>query len=168
MTTCATGIDSWPGSVEARRTRLRPLAALAGTVLFVAGVGSGATLSTRLDPHGPAVVSDCGPSSAPRVRTTLYFGLQRPNGGVTELEWQLFLREQVTRQFPAGLTAWEAEGQWQAPDGTIDRERSKVLLLVHPDTAAARLAVQSLIEAYRQGFDQQSVLWESSRVCVTS
>ena len=168
MTTCVTGMDSWSGPVEAPRKRLGPLAVLAGKTLFVAGVGSGATLYARLDPRGSAVVLDCGPSSAPRVRTTLYFGLQRPNGGVTEPEWQIFLRDEVTKQFPAGLTVWEAEGQWQAPDGTIDRERSKVLLLVHPDTAAAGLAVQSLIEAYRQAFDQQSVLWESSRVCVAS
>ena len=51
---------------------------------------------------------------------------------------------------------------------SIDREQSKVLLLVHVDTAAARQSVQSVIEAYRKAFDQQSVLWESARVCVAA
>ncbi len=46
--------------------------------------------------------------------------------------------------------------------GTIDHEQSKVLLLVHPDTAAARQSVQTVIEAYRKNFEQQSVLWESA------
>ena len=77
---------------------------------------------------------ECGASSAAQIRTTLYFGLSRPKGSVSELEWQIFLRDEVTRRFPDGLTAWQAEGQWLTPAGSIDREQSKVLLLVHPDT----------------------------------
>jgi hypothetical protein len=51
---------------------------------------------------------------------------------VSELEWQIFLRDEVTRRFPEGLTASEAEGQWRTPAGSIDHEQSKVRLLVHP------------------------------------
>ena len=102
------------------------------------------------------------------MRTTLYFGLSKQKGSVSELEWQMFLRDEVTTRFPAGLTAWEAEGQWRGSDGTIGHERSKVLLLVHPDTPAARTAVQSVIERYRKGFDQESVLWETARVCAAA
>ena len=76
--------------------------------------------------------------------TTLYFGLARPKGSVSELEWQVFLRDEVTTRFPEGLTVWEANGQWRRPDGEIDHERSRVLLLVHPDTATARGAVQAV------------------------
>jgi len=47
-------------------------------------------------------------------------------------------------------------------------EGSKVLLLMHADTAQARRLVQELIERYRKMFDQESVLWESSRACVSS
>jgi len=43
-----------------------------------------------------------------------------------------------------------------------------VLLLVHPDTAPARQSVQDVIDRYRKAFDQQSVRWETSRVCVAS
>ena len=74
----------------------------------------------------------------------------------------------VTKRFPDGLTVWQAEGQWLPPVGSIDREQSKVLLLVHPDTAAARQAVQAVIQSYRKTFDQQSVLWESARVCIAA
>ena len=53
-----------------------------------------------------------------------------------------------------------------APVGSIDREQSKVLLLVHADKDAARQSVQAVIQAYRHAFGQQSVLWESAQVCV--
>ena len=147
---------------------MRVMTVLAGAVVFAAGAACGAQWSARLDAQDFAIVTDCGPKSAPQVRTTLYFGLQRPKGAVSELEWQIFLRDEVTRQFPDGLTVWEAEGQWRTPAGSVEHEHSKVLLLVHADTAAARQAVQSVIETYRRAFDQDSVLWERSRVCVAS
>ena len=110
----------------------------------------------------------CTATSAPQLRTTLYFGMARPKGSVSELEWQVFLRDEVTTRFPEGLTVWDADGQWRGPNGSIDHENSTVLLLVHPDTAAARGSVQAVIERYRKVFEQQSVLWETARVCVAS
>jgi hypothetical protein len=110
----------------------------------------------------------CGPTSTSQLRTTLYFGTARPKGSVSELEWQIFLRDEVTSRFPDGLTVWDADGQWRAPGGRIDHERTKVLLLVHPDTSAARESVREIIARYRKAFDQQSVLWETARVCVAS
>lgn len=74
----------------------------------------------------------------------------------------------VTRLFPGGLTVWEAEGQWRGPAGTRYHEQSKVLLLVHPDNGAARESIQTLIETLLKRFEQESVLWESARVCVSS
>jgi len=87
---------------------------------------------------------------------------------VSELEWQIFLRDEVTSRFPQGLTVWEAEGQWKGADGAIGHERTKVLLLVHPDTAAARDSVQALMTRYRKTFDQESVLFETARVCAAT
>ena len=63
---------------------------------------------------------------------------------------------------------WDAEGQWRSPAGALDHERSKVLLLVHADTPAAHQAVLAVIANYRKAFDQESVLWETARVCVAS
>jgi hypothetical protein len=129
-------------------------------VIFVAGALAGTAVSAQRRPSDP----QCGSASA-QVRTTLYFGLQKAKGSVSELEWQMFLRDEVTTRFPAGLTVWEAQGQWRTGAGTIEHERSKVLLLVHPDTPEAKTSVQSVIERYRKGFDQESVLWETARVC---
>ena len=145
---------------------MRALMITAGTLIFAAGFVTGGRLEAPVGAQGLTVVMDCGVASAAQLRTTLYFGLARPKGAVTELEWQVFLRDEVTSRFPDGLTVWEAEGQWRTPAGSIDHEQSKVLLLVHPDTTAARQSVQAVIEAYRKAFEQQSVLWESARVCV--
>jgi hypothetical protein len=137
-------------------------------LIFAAGFVAGGQWQTTVGAQGFSVTMDCGASSAPQIRTTLYFGLSRPKGSVSELEWQIFLRDEVTKRFPDGFTVWQAEGQWLTPDGSIDREQSKVLLLVHADTPAARQSVQAVIQSYRKAFDQQSVLWESARVCVAS
>jgi Protein of unknown function (DUF3574) len=145
---------------------MRALIATAGTLIVAAGFFAAGRLQTPAAAQGFSVVMDCGTASTAQLKTTLYFGLSRPKGSVSELEWQIFLRDEVTKRFPDGLTTWQAEGQWRTPAGNIDRERSKVLLLVHPDTAAARQSIQAVIEAYRKEFDQESVLWESARVCI--
>ncbi len=147
--------------------RSRTIVVIGGALIFAAGIVFGTAVTIRARAQAPADVQ-CSSTSAPQLRTTLYFGLARPNGSVSELEWQIFLRDEVTARFPDGLTVWEAAGQWRRPDGRIDHEQSKVLLLVHPDTATARSAVQAVISGYRQKFEQESVLWETARVCVAS
>jgi hypothetical protein len=147
--------------------RILPLA-----MTLAALAGSAATAAFQATAAAPLPVSEpslaCGATSAAQMRTTLYFGMTRPTGAVSELEWQMFLRDEVTRRFPAGLTVWEAQGQWQSAKGSIDQERSKVLLLVHADSQASRDAVMEVIRTYRKSFDQESVLWETARVCVSS
>ena len=95
-------------------------AAILAVVIFVAGTLAGTAVSAQRRPSDP----QCG-SAAAQVRTTLYFGLQKAKGSVSELEWQMFLRDEVTTRFPSGLTAWEAEGQWRGNDGTIGHERRR-------------------------------------------
>ena len=107
---------------------------------------------------------DCAPSGI-FVRTTLYFGLSRPAGTIGGPQWQAFLREQVTPRFPSGLTVWDAHGQWRRPNGTIGRERAKVLLVVHDGGSAARTALGEIVAVYKQTFEQESVLWENASVC---
>ena len=117
----------------------------------------------RQDDSPPAAV--CAPVGAAYTRTTLYFGMTRKTGNITAAQWKAFLREEVTPRFPQGLTVWEAGGQWRRADGAIVRERSKVLLLVHDNSDAVRAAVTSIIERYKQMFEQESVLWETAPVC---
>jgi hypothetical protein len=139
----------------------------ASVLVFIAGAAAGYADSDQRPAPSPAEPM-CGTASQSQVRTTLYFGMSRPTGAVSELEWQLFIRDQVTPRFPDGLTVWDAQGQWKGKAGSIEQERSKVLLLVHADSADARKGVQAVIEDYRKLFQQESVLWETARVCVAS
>jgi hypothetical protein len=99
------------------------------------------------------------------MRTTLYFGLNRRGGNVTDGQWKSFVRDEVTARFPQGLTVWEAGGQWRRSDGAIVRERSKILLLVHDDNPAVHGSIRSIVERYKRLFEQESVLWETARIC---
>ena len=136
------------------------------TRLGLAGAGGAGIIITMNSVQTAArgsSIQDCA-ADATRVRTTLYFGMGKPNGSVSELEWQVFLRDEVTPRFPQGLTVWDAHGQWKSETG-IAHERSKVLLLVHPDSTVAGQAISTVISRYRKQFDQESVLWETAKVC---
>src|SRR5262245_15392235 len=101
------------------------------------------------DENAPASGSACAPTGVPYVRTTLYFGLARPAGTITERQWKQFLRSEVTTRFPQGFTVWEADGQWRVADGRIARERAKVLLLVHSGSPEIRDALAELVTSYK-------------------
>ena len=109
----------------------------------------------------------CDPHDSPQVRSVLFFGLAKPQGHVSESEWQAFLRDVVTPRFPQGLTVWRADGQWRAPDGKIVREASRVLELIHADTPEARRAISTVADHYRRAFDQQSVMRVRTLVCAS-
>lgn len=84
-----------------------------------------AVLPTRGDVRQPGREEQCGAASAAQLRTTLYFGLGRPKGMVSELEWQIFLRDDVTARFPGGLTVWDAQGQWRRSEEAGASTRKK-------------------------------------------
>src|SRR3954453_24065 len=77
----------------------------------------------------PATVPACAPAGITYTRTTLYFGLARPAGTISEREWKAFVRDEVMPRFPQGFTIWQADGQWRGADGRTNRERAKVLLI---------------------------------------
>jgi hypothetical protein len=133
-------------------------------VLYLAGTALTPTRAQQAHEESPNNRM-CGASGTPFTRTTMYFGLTKPLGVISEKQWQSFLRDKVTPRFPDGLTVWEANGQWRAADGHINRERAKVLLLVHNDSPDVRAALIALIAEYKRDFQQESVLWETAPVC---
>lgn len=97
------------------------------------------------------------------VEDTLYFGLSTPQGPVTPSQWNAFLSQEVTPRFPDGLTAWDAKGQWKDSKGSIGKEPTKVLMLIHPDSDAEDKAIQAIIDIYKRVFHQESVMRVKSR-----
>lgn len=92
------------------------------------------------------------------VVDSLYFGTAMPGGHVTESDWQRFVAKVITPRFPKGVTSWAAAGQWQNNDGSLSREKSYVVLLVHPEAAQCDQAINEIIATYKKRFRQEAVL----------
>lgn len=102
------------------------------------------------------------------VRTELYFGLLRPDGSqIAADQWQRFVDAHVTPRFPDGLTVLDAAGQWRNAAGRIIQEPSKVIIILHGDSAEHRCAIQNIRDTYRRTFDQESVLLVQTRQWVS-
>jgi hypothetical protein len=107
-------------------------------------------------------------SSQRWVRSEVFFGLSRPDGSQISLaEWQSFMDEEVTPKFPAGLSVVDSAGQWRNASGHIDREPSKVLVLLHPATSALENQIDDIRRAYCRRFDQEAVMKVTTLARVT-
>lgn len=99
------------------------------------------------------------PAGQAWMRSEIYFGQTEPDGAhITPTDWQTFLDEVVTPQFPAGLTVFDATGQWRNATGQIDREPSKVLVIVHPPSRPIENQLDAIRAVYCQRFNQEAVL----------
>ena len=115
-------------------------------------------------PTAPQVTCEVG--YAAMVRDVLYFGRNRPSGGVvSDAEWQAFLDQVVTPRFPAGLTVVAATGQWRGRSGAVEREQAEILTLFHAGDDAARRAVAEIATEYLDRFGQEAVLRERTASC---
>jgi hypothetical protein len=101
------------------------------------------------------------------IQDALYFGTGKPNGVVTRDEWTKFLETMVTPRFPQGLTVSDASGQWRGADGSIVREASHVLTLVHPDDAPSERSVAEIVASYKAQFQQEAVLRVKAGACMS-
>jgi hypothetical protein len=117
-------------------------------------------------PGDPVPAASCESGDTALVRDVLYFGRNRPDGGVvSDSSWRAFLDEVVTPRFPAGLTVVDAMGQWKGQSGQVERERAEVVTVLHPGDAAARRAVAEVAAEYKRRFDQEAVLRERITAC---
>lgn len=95
------------------------------------------------------------------IRTELFFGRSKPNGAeVSQEEFDAFLSDTITPEFPDGLTVLDAIGQFRDADGKVIREKAKVLILLYPSNTKRQSSrkIERIRTAYKTRFDQQSVL----------
>jgi hypothetical protein len=109
----------------------------------------------------------CGSGQQSSVQELLYFGREKPGGQVSAEEWAEFLNDTVTPRFPAGLSSWQASGQWQSASGALVREPSYVLSVVRPDDTKTETAVREIVTAYKSRFEQEAVLRVTSHACIS-
>ena len=157
-----------------RRIRLRmnsladATARAALTLAFVWGLGSGC--ASGAPPGSPvagaAMVGDAGrPAVAAWLRTELYFAVGRADAprSVDGDAWRAFLDQEVTPRFPDGFTVFDGYGQWRSRSGEegsarIGRLHTKIMVILHPDDADARMRVDAVRLAFKARTGQDSVL----------
>lgn len=102
------------------------------------------------------------------TRTELFFGLSKPDRSeVSSAEFQQFVDRVVTPLFPDGLTITATKGQYRNSQGKLVTERSQLLTLLYPMNAESNQKVNQIREAYKQAFQQESVLRAEGRSCVS-
>ena len=109
----------------------------------------------------------CAGHEQSAVQDSLYFGTERAIGVVTSEEWSKFLEVAVTPRFPQGLTVSLASGQWRGADGSIVRESTYVLHLLHANDARSEASVAAIVAAYKAQFRQEAVLRVRAKACIS-
>ncbi|MBW8796508.1 MAG: DUF3574 domain-containing protein [Streptomyces sp.] len=137
-----------------RTHSLRNGSALAVAGILLAGAPAAYTAPAAGRPAAPA-------RGRPYIETRLLFGTARPDGGpaVTGRQFTAFVDKEVTPDFPDGLTVLSGRGQWRDAHGTIEKERSYVLVLLYPESAAkgGDRKIEEIRRAYEKAFAQESV-----------
>ena len=86
---------------------------------------------------------------------------------VSDADWDGFLADTITPRFPDGLSVIDVAGQGTNADGSLDRERTKMLLVLVPPTDETALNRMNEIAAeYKRRFTQDTVLRVIAPACV--
>ncbi len=103
------------------------------------------------------------------IEYQLFMGLSAPDGDVVDdTEWQTFLADTVTARFPDGLTVLDGNGQWRGSNDQIEREASKLLIILAPnDDDEAEELIDQISNEYKSRFEQESVLKTINKTCVS-
>ncbi len=102
------------------------------------------------------------------MQTTLWFGLNRPQGGeISASDWQHFVDADVTPRFKQGLSVYEAKGQWLEKAGGLTRENSKALMLIYEPDEESFARIEALRDIYKKRFAQASVMRVDTPACIS-
>ena len=102
------------------------------------------------------------------VKYQLFMGRGGESGEVVDdAAWEAFLRDTVTPRFPDGLTVLDGRGQWRDSEGLVQKERSKVLVILAPPSDDGMRLIDEISEAYERRFEQESVLRVVYDTCVS-
>lgn len=103
-------------------------------------------------------------------KTELYFGRTIGNNKrlVTDQDWEKFRDDLILPAFPFGCTILEAVGYWQQQnEWTTIQERTKIVVLVYDPDQETDQKIETIIEHYKEYFEQESVLRVDYDVRVT-
>ena len=110
---------------------------------------------------------ECEDGGEPWTEFRLFMG--RGDGDrevVSDEDWEVVLADVITPRFPDGLSVIDVVGQGSSDDGSIERERTKMLLVLAPPGSNAFNGMNEISAEYKQQFGQNSVLRVVTEACV--
>lgn len=109
------------------------------------------------------------PAGQENLKTAqLFFGQNiGAKPGVSDADFRKFVDEELTPRFPNGLTILNGGGQWRGSENQLIREASKVVVIVLPAKGDATKRIDAARGAYKQRFQQESVLLVTQASCVS-
>jgi hypothetical protein len=118
-----------------------------------------ALLFLGLTGSASAQLVDCRGGQKPSQVAEMMFGRKIGDRiGVSEGDWGRFVDREITSRFPAGLTVFNAAGQWRDKvSNKIVREPSKIVQIVLPGDDGEFARLNEIAAAYKTRFKQQSV-----------
>jgi len=126
-------------------------------IAMLALVGCASTAGER------SAANSCGGSGM--IETQLFFGMSRPGGGtISDSDWNEFLQAEIVPRFVEGFSVIDSTGFWlEGQRQQTIRENSKIISrLLRPGDAEE---ITQIIAAYKQAFEQESVLRIDAPVC---
>ncbi len=146
----------WAGSARSASALGPALAACVALAIIIATAACSAK-----------VASSCPDGAEQWVKYELFMGRGGPSGEVVDdASWDSFLSEEVTSRFPDGLSVIDAYGQWRNPDATIEKELSKLLVILAPPGDTSSGLMNEVANEYKERFRQEAVLKVTSETCV--
>jgi hypothetical protein len=134
-----------------------------GALIAAAGLAGLTACATTPEPQ-PA----CPAGQEAHRTAQLFFGRNiGDKPGVSEADFRKFMDEDVTPKFPDGLTVLDGGGQWRGAENKLIREASKVVLIVLPKGRDVSGRIDSVRNAYKGRFHQESVLLITQASCVS-
>jgi hypothetical protein len=135
--------------------------------LYVAAMAVAGPVSGTQTNAAPAQSLAC-PADRIMNRVELVFGTAKASGGiVSDDDWNGFLESEVTPRFPDGLTVLRALGQWRNATGKIEKEASRILVILHRPAENADRRIESIRAIFKTRFEQESVMRIDAASCVS-
>jgi hypothetical protein len=99
------------------------------------------------------------PNETSLVVTQLFFGRDiAGRAPLTDAEWSDFAANVLAKNFPDGFTVSDGDGQWLDPKARhVTHERSKIVIVAVARAPDLARRTESVIDAYRTRFHQESV-----------
>ena len=136
--------------------------------LTILGAATLGVLVLLAAPGSRADVPPCPAGTERFAEYRLFFGRNRDGVEVvTDAQWRTFLAEEITPRFPDGLTVVDAAGQWRNPTGAIERERTKMLIVLTAPGEKGMQYTGEIAEAYKRTFGQSAVLRVVGSACAS-